>query len=508
MAGTRQRVSRQRALASVLALSAVAVALAPSPSPADILSRILVAGEKAAVKGGGKLAPGSDGLAAHVKALPADKTAAVGASASQEGHWTFVNRAGEKLTAASPDEMKRVVGMLVPEAAAGVEGRLTIIVSEDSVFKHAGVLKDLPKGAELRVAVGADHYPLMRRSEAGRERLLVEVKPNVIVEAADRKLFDETVWQLARPLNKADVRVVALEANGPQTLSSTPRIDPASKRALTDTIDPTRLPDAMRAVRGQTLVVTGRTEGEFLYFKRGLGAEQNVLIRELMRAAQAADVNLLLLKSSSPRQPGSRNLLWQSVEVAGLEEAMKRATVSDFLNAVASGRGQLLVTAVDQGGGRISLTAVPGAGRASSSAVGGIWTEMVSEVMGKVVTSGVEASMRSSERQKELDGRFIPGIPSTVQIAYIGLVVIGLIGIPLALTWWRRLWPAEERSEYDNAFGYWLARGVRGIAFALLFLPLVAVPAAIGQVALQAWGIVTLPARALRWIGARLSPAR
>lgn len=501
-------MSFRRALASMLTLGAIALASAPAQVEADILSRIIVAGEKAAARGGAKIASGIDGLAQHVKALPASKTAAIGASASQEGHWTFVNRAGEKLTAASPEEMKRVIGMLVPEAAAGVEGKLTIIVSEDSVFKHVGVLKDLPKGSELRVAVGAGHYPLVRRFEAGVERLYVEVKPNVIVEAAERRLFDEAVWQLERPLGKADVRVIALEAGGPRTLSSTPRIDPASKRALTDTVDPTQLPAAMRSVRGQTLVVTGRTVDNFLYFKRGLGAEQSVFISDLMRAAEAADVNLIVLKSPSPRQPGSRNWLWQSVEVSGLEEAMKRATVSDFLNAVASGQGQLLVKAADQGGGRVSLSAVPGAGRSGSSTVGEMWSDMVSEVTGKVVTSGIEAGMRSSERQKELDGRIIPGIPSMVQLTYAGLVIIGLIGIPLALTWWRRVWPAEDRAEYGNAVGYWLARGVRGLAFVLIFLPLVAVPAAIGQIALQVWGIVTLPARALRWIGARLSPAR
>lgn len=506
MAGRERGVSLRRALASVLALGAIA--LAPPPADADLLSRILVAGEKAAAKGGAKIASGIDGLAAHVKSLPAGKTAAIGASASQEGHWTFVNRAGERLTAASPEELKRVVGMLVPEAAAGVEGRLTIIVSEDSVFKHTGVLKDLPKGSELRVAVGAEHYPLVRRFEAGVERLYVEVKPNVIVEAAERRLFDEAVWQLERPLNTADVRVIALETGGPHTLSPAPRIDPASKRALTDTVDPTKLPAAMRAVRGQTLVVTGRTVENFLYFKRGLGSEQSVFISDLMRAAEAADVNLIVLKSPSPRQPGSRNFLWQSVEVAGLEEAMKRATVSDFLNAVASGQGQLLVKAADQGGGRISLSAVPGAGLGGGSTVGGIWSDMVSEVTGKVVTSGIEAGMRSSERQKELDGRIIPGIPSMVQLTYAGLVIIGLIGIPLALTWWRRVWPAEDRAEYGNAIGYWLARGVRGIAFVLIFLPLVAVPAALGQVALQVWAVLTLPAKALRWLGARMTPAR
>src|SRR5258706_570869 len=93
------------------------------------------------------------------------------------------------------------------------------------------------------------------------EGLFAEVRSSLVVELAERKSFEEAVWQLARPLNKANVRVLALEPGGPPRLASAPRVDPATKRALVDTIDPASLSAALGAVRGQTVLITGRVDG-------------------------------------------------------------------------------------------------------------------------------------------------------------------------------------------------------------------------------------------------------
>ena len=132
------------------------------------------------------------------------------------------------------------------------------------------------------------------------------------------------MWQLARPLNKANVRVLALEPGGPPRLASTPRIDPATKRAMVDAIDPASLPAALGSVRGQTVLVTGRVDGRLLYVQPSSGPERSMLLPDLFKAAEEADVNLIVLRTAStPRQPGGRNWLWQKVEVRGLEQAMQ-----------------------------------------------------------------------------------------------------------------------------------------------------------------------------------------
>src|SRR5262249_54120662 len=157
-------------------------------------------------------------------------------------------------------------------------------------------------------------------------------------------------WQLARPLNKANVRVLALEPGGPPTLASAPRIDMASGRALVDVIDPSSLPAALGTVRGQTVLITGRVDGRLLSVQPSSGPARSLLLPDLLKATEDADVNLVLLHASStPRQPGGRNWLWQKVQVKRLDEALAQARMADFLNALAGPKGRLVVTATPGG---------------------------------------------------------------------------------------------------------------------------------------------------------------
>jgi hypothetical protein len=499
---------RAFAAATLALVPALALLFAPRPAAADWLSRLIVAGERAASKAGRHGGSLLDEAAAQLKSLPPGaKGTALAAHVSQEGHWTFLNRAGERMTAASPDEMARVLRTL--GGGAGADARPTLILTEDAVFKHQARLRDLPRGAELRVAVGNASYPLLRRTEGGADRHFAEVRPQVLVSLGERRLFDEAVFQLSRRLDKARVRVLALEPGGPHTLARTPKLDPATGRALVDAIDPYKLTEALRALRGQTAVVTGRIERDLLVFKPASGAERSVILKDLTRAAEAADVDLVVLRSPTPRQPGGRNRLWLRVNVKGLDEALERAELADFLAALAGAERQLIVTAAESGHGRTVLTTV-GAGapqHAPGGRVGEVLSELVSEVTGQLATTAVEAHMKDSSRQKELDARILPYLPSDLQFAYLGALVLGLVGLPFARAWWLRLWPAERREEYANAAGYHAARLVKLVAFLLVFLPLVALPAALMSLASQAWAILTLPFRALGWLARRLGLA-
>ena len=73
----------------------------------------------------------------------------------------------------------------------------------------------------------------------------------------------------------------------------------------------------------------------------------------------------------------------------------------------------------------------------------------------------------------------MPGVPSILQVGWLVLTAIGLAASPVARRWWVKVWPPEERAEYAVARGYVAAKVLRAAAFLLLFLPAVAVPAAI-----------------------------
>jgi hypothetical protein len=480
--------------------------LVPATAEASWVTKIIGAaehaGSRAARHGVGSL----DNVAQHIRALPKSEIAPLAAQATPEGHWRFVNRAGETFTAASAEELKRVPFVLLPEVAGAGEMRLSLYLTDETAFSHRTLLKDLPRNAELRVVVGRDSYRILKRGEGTSERLFAEVRPNVVVEMADRKSFEEAVWQLARPLNKAGVRVVALEPGGPPALASSPRIEPVTKRALIDVIDPSSLIQALSAIRGQTVVMTGRIERNLVYIKPSSGPERSLIWRDLLHAAEESDVDLLVLQSSTPRQPGGRNWLWQKVEVKGLDDALQRATLSDFLNALAGSHRRLGVTAFARGS-RTTLDIRPVVDlprEGAQTPLAAVFAEFIADISGNVIASAVTASMTSSERMKELDERIVPGIPSDLQIAYLALVLIGLSGAPLSRSWWRRLWPPEARAEYAQAFGYWAAAGIRAAVYLLVFMPLTAPLSAPLQVLRTIWQIISAP---WRWITGQPSPS-
>ena len=467
-----------------------------------------------AEKAGSRVAAGGAGTlekaALHIRSLPAKTDSiALAAQATQEGHWRFVNKAGETFTAGTPDEMKRAVSVLHPEAKAGV--RLSLYVTDDTIFSTRAALKTLPANAELSVVHGAESYRVLRRADGSIERLFAEVRPNLVIEMGDRRLFDEAAWQLARPLDKASVRVLALEPGGPSTLSAWPRIDKASKRAQIDVIDPGSLPAAMGSVPGQTLLITGRIDRELLYVQPSSGSERSLLLKDLFKAAGDADVNLIVLHApSTPRQPGGRNWLWLTVEVKGLDEALSRARMADFLNALGAPNRRLAAVAwaADKRAVLDLATAgdLPAAG--GTGPVSDLFTGMVSDITGKVVATAVQANLRSAERQQELDRRIMPGIPSSLQAVYLALFVLGLFGVPLSRLWWQKTWPPEIADEYAGRIGYWAAWTVRALAYWLVFLPLTAVVAAPGHLFGQIRDGVMTPVRWWRRLTRRKGAAR
>ena len=440
-----------------------------------------------------------DRAAAHIMALPPTaKGATLAAHATPEGHWKFVNRNGDVFTAGTPDELKRVVPTLLPEKAS--DTKLTIYLTEDTVFGERAILKALPGDATLHVMVGRDSFPLVRRVGSSGDRFFAEVRPNLIVELTDQKLFNEAIAQLERPLNRSSIRTLSLKPGGPQTLSSAPRMEAGTKNALVDSIDPANLDDAVRSVRGQTVLVTGRVEGNLLFFRPESGPEQSLKVLDLIRAAENADVNLVILHSQAPRQPGGRNWLWQRISVDGLDAAVKRATLGDFLDGLAASRGQFTVTAAREGSGRVIVRAMP-AGSAAQPITGvvGEWLSVAtSEITGNVIVDAVDVYARDEARQRELDRRIIPWIPWSYQAAYLGGLLAGLIGWIVTRAWWRHIWPAEQREEYRGVAGYRAAQTVRFLAYFVIFLPIVGVPALIFLLLRYAWRILMLPLRFFR----------
>ncbi|MGL4395153.1 MAG: hypothetical protein ACRCS9_01310 [Hyphomicrobium sp.] len=486
---------------SVFGLVAAAFMLSASPLSANWLTHILREAGEAGGKAGSHVhpVPGAMGRALrHLDHAPPGSATALAAHATPEGHWQFSNRGGQTFTAGTPDEMQRMLPSLVPEAAAARDGKLALYLTEDSAFAGREMIDQLPKDATLLLATDAGALPLTR---GGGVHMSVQIKPNITYELTDRRLFDEALAMLSRPLNTSGIRTLAMEPGAAKALSSAPRFDPETKQPLVDAIDPDRIANALRALKGQSALVVGRIEDGRITFRPASGGEVTRDVALLTDAAAANDVNLILLHADAPRQPGGRNWLWQTIEVGGLSDAMRKATFGDFLDALGAKRGAMQLSAAEDGLARVRLTAVPSPDAAGIvTSASDLLSEAIGHVAGEVVVKAVEVRARDKDRQMELDGRLIPGVPVAVQIFYLAGVFGGVIGWGTSRAWWRRLWPDTGRATGQGWLSYVGHRIARELVFFAGFLPVAGRPAFATQAAVNTWVMITAPFRWLRRI--------
>ncbi|MEZ5773184.1 MAG: hypothetical protein R3D33_00290 [Hyphomicrobiaceae bacterium] len=521
-----RRAGRGARLAMMLSLLLLAC---PATGEAGILSSLLKFGAHHIDDGKGaalRAASGEmGGLVRHLGSLPeAGRRGAIAASALPEGHWRLANAAGETVTAATPEEISNALRWLAPDISDARPGEIALFIDEATVFGRSEALADLPKAGSVRLVHGRESYRVILggRDSAGQIRAYAELRPRVLVALGDKAAFAEAAWQLGRAANRGAVRILSLDAAGSTSLPRIGARESGTGLPLPETVNPYRIREALGRLGGQDVIVTGRIDGRLLRFQAASGAEQTVVIDDLMAAAADADVNLIVLEGDKALQPGVRNMLWQRIEVGGLGEALKAATMGDFLAALGRSGDRILVAVESGSSGRVRLSArpasagVPDAAGDSGGAldlgpVENLMSDLVSELTGRVVAAAVRAELRSEERQRELDLRLVPGIPSDLQFGYLGLLVIGVLGLPTAAAWWQRLVPRRPRAAGEGALGHYGRRLASALVFWPLFLPAVAILATPVHYALTTWhvlvGILVIATYPFRWL-ARLGGAR
>ena len=456
-----------------------------SPGSRASWRQIMGAAEQAGSRAA-KLGPAAlDHAAAHVKALPVKADgAALAAQATQEGHWRFVNQAGETLHRrhAGRDEARRL------GAAARGQGRREALALRHRGHRSSTTARrsrTCPRARELFVVVGDESYRILRRGEGAAERLFARGAPQPVRRAGRAQGVRRGGVAARAPAQQAPTCACwrwsrAARRRSPRRRASIP---PASA-PLVDVIDPASLPAALGSVRGQTVLVTGRVDGQLLYVQPSSGPEKSLLLRDLLKAAEEADVNLVVLQPpSTPRQPGGRNWLWQKVEVKGLDEALQQRAHGRFPQRAGGARaaaswssatpsGTLRTAARYQAGDRHSRRPADAADRRCL-------------LRHRLRHDGPRCHRRRAgqpaQRRAPAGARPAPHPRHSLRPA------VRLSGVHVSsacsacrcrAAWWRRMWPPEAASEYAGRAGYWAARMVRGAVFLFVFLPLTAPVAA------------------------------
>ena len=404
--------------------------------------------------------PDLEAAADYLQATP--KAGALGlmvAAASAEGQWVFVNARGERATAADAGEVAKVLEFLEPEFSAKPEAGFTFLLTLKTAAERRAFLAELPAGANfqlffqggsLALTLGEGQPPELSHASAG----------GLTVPIHTASQFAGTEAFLNREIPRGGVRLLALEPGAARFLPGRRPREAEDQTLSAEAIDPYKARDVFRSIAGGTAIVTGAIDSGLLHFQPATGNEQTVIVDDLEQAAIDADIDLLIIDTGTPRQPGASNMLWQTAALARGSEVLASRRMQDLLAALSSGAGALRVEMTEPASSEVwRFVLTPGQGQ-------GTFGGMIGAVTGELTPVAIRVSARTSGRIAELDRRLLPGIQSEVQFAYLGLFGLGLLGWPVALGWWRR-------------YGFQGIAG--GIVFVLAFVPLVSPAAVIGR---------------------------
>ncbi len=475
----------------------------------------IVTGVSDVTRSGGKKGVGAgfadiSDAARLVKKLPmGERVFALAASVSHEGHWHLMNASGERATVSGTDELERALEWLMKERHQRETGRIVFYISDVSLINNPQFLDFLPTGAGRQIVVGGRAYAIVHKDKGGQKQVFARLRENLDVLLDDVGMLRETCWQVERPFTPGNVRFLSLMEGAAKSVR--PRQESGTGAPMKpDFVDPYYLEQALQSLEGQNVFVTGTVNGDLLYFKEAGDGGSSILVSDIKRVAKDLDINLVVLNSDVPRQPGVRDWLWRTTEVSGLTQAFQAKTMGDFLNVLGGARDGFELASEKSGSTHFSLTARPGerprglleSGKntGGGDSIGSVITEVMASIKGDVVVSSVELFLRNSSRQNELDRRFFSAVPSSLQYGYLGLLALGVLGLPVANRWWQRIWPPEKREEYRTPAALWSAMAVRRVLFVALFLPIAGLPAFWLQLGYLARRTVLLP---YKWFARR-----
>jgi hypothetical protein len=190
--------------------------------------------------------------------------------------------------------------------------------------------------------------------------------------------------------------------------------------------------------------------GDLIYVRPTAGPERSLPVSELLAAAEGRDVALVVLQFAATLQ-----------------------TPADILDAAAVLGQQAPVAVALAGRFEVLDTAAVGSDPTARTAV-----------------------RLGNARQRG----FVADLPVSLPVIYLGLLMLGWLGTPVARNWWTKVWSAGDAADYRGRTGYWAASVVGFLGFALVFQPVTGVVTAPRNLGLQigraVWGLFVV----LRWV--------
>ncbi|MDN3718444.1 hypothetical protein QW131_02450 [Roseibium salinum] len=328
---------------------AVAGLLTGAPADAGLLSRLArEAGDAAG--SAGKHVDGAAGLVDEgvslARKLPhAAEGTGVALLPGEGNAWQLVTSDGKSLPIASLDDIgqgledaahathRPLAGDKTPARRQG-GGSFQIAIRETDFFKLRDQLHALPANARpVMIRPNGRSYPLKPVGSGARSRLAVELGPDVLINPASRRALGGNIRFLSRPVNRSNLKLARFDSAAAQG---------AAPDGLIVDLNADILESSLAKFKNRTLVVSGRIvrspeTGQAQLVVRDGGTIRNIDVETFHGAAERQRVNLMIVESTTPVQPGKSWFSRTAIE-RRLADAQAAMTQADLMAALSPPR--------------------------------------------------------------------------------------------------------------------------------------------------------------------------
>lgn len=407
------------------------------------------------------------------------------------GHWRFVDASGRQVTAEGTDEVAAAFRWMAPTGASvpadGPSGIL--LVPLETARSAPEVLRQVPSNLTLAASVGGRHIPVLLADDG---TVYGAAAQRVLVPLLDTTFAAEILWHLRRPFGQSSVVLLSLDADS--TPEARPPNDGIAKPTDAETADKNDASEAaastplllQRVVRDRlatvfadlaerSVILTGQVASDHLEFadavestainaedRPGGSKSHRIALSDLRAMAERQAIHLMVIDTGATAQPGETTYLWRARALAGLDDAAHEPTLARMLDALSTGAPLVVkstrVALVDDGDGASPLTTPETTGAVTlavrpapelaalvrqsllddaGALALGLWTDLVATTTDDLSARGFQLVLPTQATLRERQLRILPGIPAVWQLAYLGLLAVGLVGAVIAWQWWR-----------------------------------------------------------------------
>lgn len=479
----------------LIAIAAIFL-LSVNSAQAGLLSKITREVGDAASGGGKtlhKALPSADDGAWFARKLPdIDNVENLALIPGENGSWRLVTATGDELQLSALDELSETLRKADKSQAFGRTGnptisgsgkapRLQIAIRETDFFKLRKTELAAPENGTLKlVRANGRSHPLRTVEIGGVRRLVVELGDDVFLNPASARALDANFKFLNTSVNRGDLAIGGFDSGAGVSRSGAELGSGTSVSLLNADI----LESSLAKLKNRTLLVSGKVSpdpqtGALTLAVKDNGKTRVIDIREFESAAERQRVNLVIVDSRSPAQPGSTWFSKTDIEKR-FAKAQASVTQEDFLRALSPRNARVLINAGEIGGTRVTMGARFSASPQNLGANLGTASDYStgSWLLEAGFRSGIRAvriNAENPDHTEEVNNRWVPWVSNFELIGGSLLLLVFAYVSVTTWKWWMSLWRmiGGKRSGPDHVSR--LVRVVQAATFIpfgiLVFLP-------------------------------------